>query len=432
MNRALATAALAVLAPMSAGAYVLLERDPVGSGSRPTRWTAASITYRHNETNAPAGIDGPDLVDQAFVTWTGVPSAMIAFSRGANTAAFGFDFGDGINAVSWEDPDNELETGVLAATVIWVPNGNVHGYQSMNFYEITQADIVFNDGVTWTDSDGASLLGGCITGKFDTEAVALHEIGHLFGLDHPPGNYASAIMFPSINDCDATRTSPKVDDVNGITFLYDSGTPPVYPAFNVSDDEGYAPFTVGFTDATTGSVTSHSWAFGDGGTSTAASPSHEYSAVGLYDVTLTVNGTAAIERVDVVTVYPMPGVEFSADVLEGDAPLTVTFSNESTNEGADPRYRWQLDGQTVFDENLEYEFNDPGTYDVTFSVDGGAGYVANEKANYIVVKGEKEEALFPGCSCAIADRSRRASTAPAFLVVALGFFLVRRRLRAGS
>lgn len=423
--------ALAMLVPVSGGAYVLLE--PNGLGTGPARWVfvGGTIEYRHNVANAPAGIDGPGLVDQAFDTWTNVPSANIAFSRGADTTLAGFDIGDGVNVITWEDPNDNLETGVLAAASTFAPSGT-HGYQGMNFFEITQSDIIFNDGVTWTDSDGASLLGGCLSGKFDVEAVALHEVGHLLGLDHPSGNYASAIMFGSIDDCDATRTSPKIDDVNAVTFLYDSGTPPVYPAFTLDDDEGYAPLTVAFSDASTGTVTSHSWAFGDGSSATSANPTHEYVTPGLFDVTLTVNGSAAIERVDVVTVYQRPTVEFSADMLEGDAPLTVTFTNESTDEGADPRFRWQLDGQTIFDENIQHEFEDPGTYTVTLSVDAGAGYVPNEKENYIRVRGEKEDELFPGCSCAITPAPSRRSHVGVFFLAGIGCFLLRRRLRVGE
>ena len=55
--------------------------------------------------------------------------------------------------------------------------------------------------------------------------------------------------------------------------------------------------TVNFTDTSTdsdGSIASHSWAFGDGGTSTAVNPSHTYAAGGTYTVTETVtdNGGA--------------------------------------------------------------------------------------------------------------------------------------------
>jgi subtilase family serine protease len=49
--------------------------------------------------------------------------------------------------------------------------------------------------------------------------------------------------------------------------------------------------TVSFTDTSTdsdGTIASHSWTFGDGGTSTAANPSHTYAASGTFTVTETV------------------------------------------------------------------------------------------------------------------------------------------------
>jgi len=58
-------------------------------------------------------------------------------------------------------------------------------------------------------------------------------------------------------------------------------------AFVGSPTSGAAPLTVAFTDQSTNSPTSWSWTFGDGGTSTAQSPSHAYSTAGTYTVSLT-------------------------------------------------------------------------------------------------------------------------------------------------
>jgi subtilase family serine protease len=53
--------------------------------------------------------------------------------------------------------------------------------------------------------------------------------------------------------------------------------------------------TISCTDSstdTTSNITSHSWTFGDGGTSTATNPSHTYAAAGTYTVTETVTDAA--------------------------------------------------------------------------------------------------------------------------------------------
>jgi Matrixin/Putative peptidoglycan binding domain/Clostridial hydrophobic W len=65
----------------------------------------------------------------------------------------------------------------------------------------------FDDAETWALSHGA--------GTFDTETVALHEIGHLLGLAHSavPGS----VMFPTYG---GARRALAQDDINGIRAVY--------------------------------------------------------------------------------------------------------------------------------------------------------------------------------------------------------------------
>ena len=65
-----------------------------------------------------------------------------------------------------------------------------------------------------------------------------------------------------------------------------SGPVPPVANFTGNPTSGSAPLTVAFTDTSSGSPTSWSWTFGDGGTSTAHNPSHVYAA-GTYTVSLT-------------------------------------------------------------------------------------------------------------------------------------------------
>jgi len=64
------------------------------------------------------------------------------------------------------------------------------------------------------------------------------------------------------------------------------GQPPVAD-FSGSPTSGAAPLTVAFSDLSTNSPTSWSWTFGDGGNSAAQNPSHQYTAVNTYTVSLT-------------------------------------------------------------------------------------------------------------------------------------------------
>ncbi|NNF07200.1 MAG: PKD domain-containing protein, partial [Candidatus Eisenbacteria bacterium] len=86
--------------------------------------------------------------------------------------------------------------------------------------------------------------------------------------------------------------------------------PPCSPAavadFTANTTSGVAPLSVNFTDQSTGGpFTSHSWDFGDGGSSSAANPSHNYANPGTYTVSLTVTnacGSDSETKTDYITV----------------------------------------------------------------------------------------------------------------------------------
>ncbi len=67
---------------------------------------------------------------------------------------------------------------------------------------------------------------------------------------------------------------------------------PLNADFTANPTWGVAPFSTTFTDASSNSPTAWSWAFGDGGTSTAQNPSHTYSSTGYYSVTLTATNSS--------------------------------------------------------------------------------------------------------------------------------------------
>ncbi|MCJ7749849.1 MAG: PKD domain-containing protein, partial [Armatimonadetes bacterium] len=72
-------------------------------------------------------------------------------------------------------------------------------------------------------------------------------------------------------------------------YISVSEPPPPAPVadFSGSPTSGPAPLTVNFTDSSTNTPTSWSWTFGDGGSSTAQNPSHQYTSTGDYTVSLT-------------------------------------------------------------------------------------------------------------------------------------------------
>ena len=86
----------------------------------------------------------------------------------------------------------------------------------------------------------------------------------------------------------ATTTAPVTTTTTPVPPL------PVTADFSGSPLTGTAPLAVQFTDASNGPVTSWSWVFGDGNTSSVQNPVYTYPDAGVYPVSLTVsNGTGS-------------------------------------------------------------------------------------------------------------------------------------------
>jgi PKD repeat protein len=148
---------------------------------------------------------------------------------------------------------------------------------------------------------------------------------------------------------DAGTTLAEVtDDIEGTSRpqggaydigCYEAPSGPIPPIAEFSGDPttGNAPLTVYFTDESLGEPTSWDWTFGDGGTSPVQHPSHEYTSVDSYTVSLTVvnaQGEDTETKPDYITVTNLSCHVGAIDMADGGKPsykanATITVHDQA-------------------------------------------------------------------------------------------------------
>jgi len=148
---------------------------------------------------------------------------------------------------------------------------------------------------------------------------------------------------------------------------------------------------VNFVDRSTGSPTSWSWIFGDGGSSTQQNPIHTYAAAGPYTVSLTVRNAAGDNSTSkVVTIAagtaPVADFDFQA------AGLQVNFVD--TSAGNPTSWSWTFgDSATSTQQNPIHVYASAGTYTVTLKATNAAGQSSKSKP-IVVTAGTAPAAKF--------------------------------------
>ncbi len=107
------------------------------------------------------------------------------------------------------------------------------------------------------------------------------------------------------------------------------GTPPT-AVITASPTSGTAPLAVAFSGTSStdsgGTITSYAWDFGDGQTSTSATPSHTFAGVGAFNVSLTVTDNAGKQgsTSTTITVSAPPSYAAVYEIIAGGGPYTDT------------------------------------------------------------------------------------------------------------
>lgn len=171
------------------------------------------IVYVLDPTGSADIGDGSDLeaLRDSFRAWACIPGTKLRFEEGGEPGPRVVATDDGKNTLFWDETGNDclMGPGTLGVTI-----GDVGANPRR------AADICFN---------GADHTWG-VGRDTDVQSIAMHEIGHLIGLDHPCDNDAAtdtclpvteAIMFPSWSG--TPERALRRSDIAGAVALYPAG-----------------------------------------------------------------------------------------------------------------------------------------------------------------------------------------------------------------
>ncbi len=135
---------------------------------------------------------------------------------------------------------------------------------------------------------------------------------------------------------------------------------------------------VHFYDKSTGDIISWHWDFGDGSESTQQNPLHQYTSIGTFNVTLTIQTTSGSDsvskKITVVNAVPQPRFSYKpSNPLEGEE-ITFDASESYDSDGSIITWHWDFgDGNTSNGEIVNHVYTKAGTYKVMLTVTDNDG-----------------------------------------------------------
>jgi PKD repeat protein len=301
----------------------------------------------------------------------------------ADPLTYVWDFGDGSSASGVSPSHTYALAGMYTVTLI-VNDGQLSSSPASTTVTVTPSNfaptanpggpytgidgqtIVF-DGSASTDPDADPLTYAWTFGD-DSSASGVSP-SHVYAL---PGMYSVTLV---VNDglLDSLSTSttvtvvlPNVAPIANAGGPYNGivGTPIVFDGSISSDMNG--------------DVLSFSWDFGDGSTGSGVSPSHIYTAEGIYTVTLIVNDSVFTSEQAISTSSVGPGNNVPVADPNGpyfgfiNTPITFNGSMSNDLDGDLLVYTWDFgDGNTGTGINPNHTYSATGFYTVSLVVNDG-------------------------------------------------------------
>lgn len=363
--------------------------------------------------------DHTNRVTSDYVMWYNVTSAITSKTPKAHvmTSAVSGSFDGRIKLITLVVAYNDGDSDTIH---YWVNQGHdtVTYYDDSGFNGMTEFDLSSLSGTVesaslmvnhMASSDGLYQWNGY---PIDTDPPGGNFQGAYFGYNI--WNVKSLISLGNIHDLSYDRSGIGSGEFSGqfykipLAVLSVRQSPMVAPVADFSADpvSGETPLTVRFTDKSSGPPSSWKWEYrykpNDGSSyssytqfATTKNPSYNFTGIGSYIIRLTATnplgsnsktrGTTSVPYITIIPALP-PIAAFVATPTSGTAPLTVSFTDQST--GTITSWAWDFENDGTVDstqQNPAHTYTTPGTYEVKLGVTGPGGTDDQVKTRYITV-----------------------------------------------
>jgi len=353
-----------------------------GPGGIATKRRSSYITV----TNTPT----PPVAAFSATPVSGVTPLDVVFTNQSTgtITSWQWSFGDGQTSSAANSTHRYTTPGVYAVTLTASGPGGSDVETKVGYIQVSEPVAAPVAAFSATPTAGAAPLAVQFTDQ-STGSITGWQWNFGDGTTSTAQSPAHTYNAAGLYTVTLTISGPGGSDVKAKISYIKVYPPPIAPDANFTaiPRTGRAPLAVQFTDASSGDVTSWVWSFGDGATSTARNPSHQYAAVGSYTVALTMigpHGSDTETKTSYIEVAAAPVAAFSASPTAGAPPLSVLFTDEST--GSMTAWTWDFgDGATSTVQHPAHLYETSGVYTVRLTVSGPGGSNSVTKSELIQV-----------------------------------------------
>jgi PKD repeat protein len=306
-------------------------------------------------------------IPQANFTFNYTPGQLSVdfINQSINADNFAWSFGDGNTAMAENPSHTYLEEGIYDVSLI-ASNECGADTSSMQVEIITlpTADFTIdNDNgcapftVSPIDNSASSIdswywiADGAMPDTSSSQSPTF--------VYNDQGTYTITLIVTNEAGSDTTALQVNVNDVPQAAFAYDN--------------------TIGETITNFTNQSAHAdayqWFFGDGASSNATNPSHDYSGDGIYDVLLIATNNCGNDTSSMtVEITTLPTAGFSIDNAQDCAPLIVSPNDQSS--GNTDAWAWSAPGAspaTSTDSSPDFAYDMAGDYTITLITTNEAG-----------------------------------------------------------